>query len=260
MRIAPNVVISILDLDGNTDNIVLVDVTKKKLTWIPRDLYVFHIRQRLGHAFGRDGSRGLLRALRSLGFDVKYNICISHGDVRKVLDSLTITVPVELAADYYYPVVAFEPIEKGKKIISFFPPYEVLSGERIHQFLGARFRVNKEDYVDFSDFERIKRQMVFVKQLLIERFDFSVFVKQEMLASEKEALKLISLVNAQYECHLYRNCRPVTVNKASVLISDRKAVFWMKLYTWELFFLSKRVIKSLFRTIASGIPHKTILK
>ena len=47
------------------------------------------------------------------------------------------------------------------------------------------------------------RQMLFIKQLLIERFDFKVFLEHECCISHPKALDLLSLVDASYRLKLY---------------------------------------------------------
>src|SRR5581483_5482534 len=100
------IVIVVIDEDGCTDNIVLANVATKELLWIPRDLYSFYIRDRINAAFIKGGHSLLINALKKLGFDVKYSLCISNQITRKILSNLEVTVPVETSAEYYYPLIA----------------------------------------------------------------------------------------------------------------------------------------------------------
>ena len=224
-----NVVVGILDQCGNTDNIVFVNTLERTLTWIPRDLYSFYIQDRVNAAYARGGHLLLVEVLKKLGFAANFSACVSNRMSRELLNNYKITVPVECLADYFYPIIPFEPIEAGKKIVSFRPPFETLEGERIHQFLGARFRVNDSDYVDLPDFERCSRQMLFLKQMLIEKFDFSFFLDKDIF-SDPKAIEFLSLVDANYEFKLYKNCRPVTMNKKSVLVIRGAPLLKAKLY------------------------------
>jgi hypothetical protein len=166
------VVVAILDRDdwdANTDVIVHVDARRKRLTWIPRDLWSPQLGDRINAAFAKGGCRGLERSLQGLGFACTGVLCLRRGLTEAVLGGVTVTVPVKGQLDFWYPLDPTRPIEEGRKQISFKPPREVLSGERLHQWIGARYVVVGAG----SDLHRIGRQQALVKALLEQGFDFS---------------------------------------------------------------------------------------
>ena len=248
-----NIMVGVQDQDGNTDNIILVNTTAKTLTWIPRDLFSFYLRDRVNRAFDVGGHPLFLNVLKHLGFPADYSVCVSNEAIREVLCDYEITVPVKHSADYYYPLKAFEPIENGQKIVSFSPPFETLIGERIHQFLGARYRINTNECIDLPDFERIARQMVFAKQRLIEKFDFTVFLTRKIFVSDPKAINYLAQVNAEYQCNLYRKCRPFIINRSAVLITDDKWLVTLNAYLLNLYFLFFRALRKIQKIVLRSV-------
>ena len=58
-------VVSIMDRDSRdqrTDNIVVVDLSRKRLLWVPRDLWCERLGDRVNEAFGRSGHQALIAA------------------------------------------------------------------------------------------------------------------------------------------------------------------------------------------------------
>jgi anionic cell wall polymer biosynthesis LytR-Cps2A-Psr (LCP) family protein len=237
------IVIGILDQAKNTDNIVLIDILEKTFTWIPRDLFSTYLHDRINIAFAKGGHSLFLQALQKLGFHADYSIIVWNEATRAIFNNYKITVPVERVVDYYYPIKALEPIENGKKIISFRPPFETLTGERIHQFLGARYRVNKADYIDLPDFERIARQMVFIKQMLIEKFDFSVFLDKKISISDQKAINFLTEVNSNYNFKMYRLCKSFKINRMDVLINTEKKHELYKVWLLKIYYFFIRAVK-----------------
>ena len=103
-----------------------------------------------------------------LGFTVDASICVQRAAVEAAAEGVTVTVPVPERIDLRYPLTPRSMMEDGEKVISFLPPAETLSGERIHQWVGARWMVGRPG----SDLIRLRRQQVFVLRLLQEGFDF----------------------------------------------------------------------------------------
>lgn len=218
---AHSVVVSVQDQDRNTDNIILVNTKERTLTWIPRDLFSVRLLNRINVAFIRGGHELLLKTLKSLGYPADYSICIPNLTMRSVLKNCKVVVPVDTFMQYYYPATPFQPLEEGGKIISFSPPEETLEGERIHQFLGARTRVTAKEYTDLPDFERIKRQMVFVKQLLKDKFNFEALLTYPIEISNPDALNVIAQVTAEYQMVLYNSVKQIKINTRDVLIPKK---------------------------------------
>ena len=74
--------------------------------------------------------------------------------------------------EFWYPLTPTSPIREAKKRIVFEPPIEKLSGERLHQWLGARRRIDKPS----DDRGRIVRQQELVAVALGEGIDFRRFI------------------------------------------------------------------------------------
>jgi len=128
------------------------------------------LRDRINTAFLSGGHALLLAALVEQGEAVDDGLCLLRDAVGIALRDVAVQVPVEEPFRYWYPLQPELPIEEGRKLVEFNPPSEVLSGERIHQWLGARYAVEGPGG---SDFFRIHRQQVFVRRLLEEGFDFT---------------------------------------------------------------------------------------
>lgn len=166
-----SVVVGILDRDAwkaNTDILVIVNSTERSLLWVPRDLWCELIRNRINQAFLRGGFELLLAALADLGFPVNGALCLRRGATTTALRDVSVTVPVTETLEFWYPLSPTQPIEDGRKKIAFNPPEERLSGERIHQWVGARLMVNRSG----SDLFRLRRQQVLLRALMADGFDF----------------------------------------------------------------------------------------
>ncbi len=166
---ANTVCVAIMDEDNwtsRTDILVVVDAARRRLTWIPRDLYAPGIDNRINRAF----ARGQLQpALAELGFPCDGFLCLRRGATIAALANVEVEVPVERPLDFWYPLEPLRPIEEGRKQVSFRPPSERLSGERLHQWIGARYGVNRET----SDLDRLRRQTVLLRALLARHADFT---------------------------------------------------------------------------------------
>lgn len=168
-------VVTVMDRDGLvhcTDNIVVVQPDRRRLLWVPRDVWCEPLGNRINQAFRKGGHQGLLDSLASLGITADHSICLPRGVVAQALERATVTVAVTTPLRFWYPLTPEATIEEGRKPVDFEPPREDLRGERIHQWLGARY--GRDDEVPASDFGRIERQQVFVRALLRQHFDFSV--------------------------------------------------------------------------------------
>lgn len=199
-----SLLIGLLDDDKNTDVIIHINYKSKTMTWIPRDLYSHRILHKINSAYRYGGNLLFKKCVEDLGFGSIIDcICIPIKSCRKVFSSLEVYVEIQEQADYYYPIRIGRPIEEGRKIISFSPPGELLKGERIHQFLGARTRVKSTDYTDLPDFERIKRQQSFMRALIRDKFKFKTFFNHEIDASATELIKFFNVFKSPYEYHLF---------------------------------------------------------
>ncbi len=154
---------------ARTDNIVVVDAEQQTLTWVPRDLWSPMLGNRINIAYQQGGHAMLLAALVEQGQAVDEGLCLLRDAVGNALRNVSVRVPVEERLRLWYPMEPEREIEDGRKLVEFNPPSEVLSGERIHQWLGARYAVDRSG----TDFTRIRRQQVFVRQLIEDGFDFT---------------------------------------------------------------------------------------
>jgi hypothetical protein len=130
--------------------------------WVHRDLWAERYGCRINGVFAVAGHDGLLTGLRDVGVRAHQSVCLQRGAMEAALDGLEVQVAVERPLRYWYPLAPTARIEDGRRLVSFHPPGETLSGERIHMWLGARYGVGR--YV--GDRERILRQQVFVTALL----------------------------------------------------------------------------------------------
>jgi len=212
-------VVSILDRDDwseNTDVIVLVDPRRRSLTWIPRDLWSPTLRDRINRAFATGGNEGLIDALSELGLCCEHALCLRRAATERALAGLAVEVPVEEPIDLWYPLAPTRLIEEGRKMVSFRPPSERLTGERIHQWIGARLRVDRAS----SDLERIARQQVFLGALLAQRFDFAAVIADASLVrlSGQGALDELSTVDAGWRMATFNRVAPATIDGKMVLV------------------------------------------
>lgn len=148
---------------ANTDIIVVVDPPSRRLLWMPRDLWCESLGDRINAAY-RKGGHGLLKkALAEYQVVVNAGLCLARQATEHALAQTAIVVPVPERMTFHYPLTPTSRIEDGRKTIEFNPPAEMLRGERVHQWIGAR---------GSSDLHRIERQKVFLRRLLDTRFNF----------------------------------------------------------------------------------------
>lgn len=220
-------VVSVMDRDGwdaRTDNIVVADPERRLLQWIPRDLWAESVGNRINVAFARGGHDGLRSGLEDLGLHARHSLCVRREAIELALTDVTVTVPVKESLDFWYPLSPTEPIEEGRKLVRFDPPAESLSGERIHQWLGARMRPHRAS----SDLERIERQQVFVRTLLDDGFDFSRVLAQPQLlsASSEAALEELQQVAPGWSIKTLGPVAPETVDGMMVLVLRKSRLPW----------------------------------
>jgi anionic cell wall polymer biosynthesis LytR-Cps2A-Psr (LCP) family protein len=212
-------VVSVMDRSSwsaRTDNIVVVDAEARLLTWIPRDLWSPKLANRINTAFQRGGHAALLAALAEQGQAVNEGLCLLRDAVGNALRDVVVRVPVEERFQYWYPLDPDREIEDGKKLVEFNPPSEVLSGERIHQWLGARYALGRGG----SDFARIRRQQVFVRRLIEDGFDFTRAIADPALISTtgERALQELSQVRADWRYSVMDDVVDEKIDGKAVLV------------------------------------------
>jgi hypothetical protein len=214
-------VVSVMDRRGwgaNTDNIVVVDPARRTLTWIPRDLWSPMLGNRINTAFRHEKHATLRAALAEHGVYVSDGLCLQREAVANALRDVSVEIPVPKQLRFWYPLEPEHDIQDGRKLVEFDAPSEVLRGERIHQWIGARYDVAG---VDGSDLTRIRRQQVLVRRLLEDAFDFSRALADPKLVSitGDGALDDLGGVNAQWHFAVMDDNLVVeTIDGKSVLV------------------------------------------
>ena len=200
---------------ANTDVIVVADPRTRRLLWVPRDLWCNGLGARVNRAFAEVGTASdALRALAELGVEAQHAVCVRRDASERTLADMTVRDPVP------YRIVLedlLDPpgrIEQGRKQVIFEPPAEMLSGERIHQWIGAR--------QPGSDLDRIQRQQVFLRSLLERGFDFGTVASGEGVSvSNRRALDELQQVDASWHFETYRPLASAVVEGAHVLLPRR---------------------------------------
>jgi hypothetical protein len=212
-------VVSIMDRSewtARTDNVVVVDAQQASLTWIPRDLWSPTVHNRINVAFKRGGHQLLCAALVEQGVPAADSLCVLRDAVTEALRETTVIVPVEEHLRFWYPAAPELEIEDGRKLVEFFPPAEVLSGERIHQWIGARYAVTGPS----SDLFRIARQQVLVRRLLEDGFDFTRALAdpQSVSSTGASALDELREVRSDWRYEVVDDVVPEMIDGMSVLV------------------------------------------
>lgn len=149
-------VVSIMDRDSwseRTDNIAVVEPHNKRILFIPRDLWCETLHNRINTAFRTGGHELLLACLNEHNLQVDSSICVRRSAIANSLRDAQIYVPIKEVMKFWHPLHPTRPIEEGRKSTAFTPPGEVLSGERVHQCMGARYTIDEEN----SDLRRLDR-------------------------------------------------------------------------------------------------------
>ena len=232
--------VGIMDRDdwhARTDNLAVVDPSARLVLSIPRDLWSDTLRDRINGAFARGGHEGLKAALSGLGRPVDYTVCIRRAAIERVLSGVEVTVPVQRRLEFRYPMQPTARIEDGEKRISFEPPAEILSGERIHQWIGARF----DPWGGGWDLFRIKRQHVLVRRLLEMGFPFERVLEEPDLVSvsDPRALDELALVRPTWRFAIIEDVRAAWIDGQEILLRGRpnlleRARLWIRWRTRRL--------------------------
>jgi len=213
--IAATACVAIMDEDNwtsNTDVLVVADARRQLLTWVPRDLWSDRLGNRINAAFA---AGQLLPTLSELGFPCDGLLCLRRGATVAALAGVSVEVPVSRPLDFWYPLAPMRPIEEGRKLVSFRPPAERLSGERLHQWVGARSAVTGAS----SDLHRLARQGVLLRALLRQGADFSALLTNpDLIAIEgADPLPVLSQVTADWRMRVFDRLRPETIGNRMVL-------------------------------------------
>jgi len=209
-----NVIVGITDRAGftsNTDNLVLVRPSFRQVLWIPRDLWCPVFGDRVNRAFADGGHERLVAALAEHGLDAGGSVVLTRDATESALAAVSVLVPIPIAMTFAYPLTPTARIEDGRKTITFRPPAEVLRGERIHQWIGAR---------GGSDLHRIERQKILLRRLIEDRVDFRACLARPdwVRASTPAALDTLADVDATWRFETFGPTIPETIDGKQVLV------------------------------------------
>jgi hypothetical protein len=223
---------------ANTDNIVVVDPARQRLLWVPRDLWCATLEDRVNAAFKRGQHSGLADALAEHGIAVQHAICLQRAAVEQALTGVVVTVHVPERVELWYPVAPQTLCEDGRKPVTFAPPTEVLSGERIHQWIGARhtrlywqLRHARRQLWEPPDFRRIARQQELLRRLLDDGFDFrSLLADPELVSiSSSDAIAEVGEVAPTWKFETFRDVVEVRLDGKLVLMPRTRGDWRRKL-------------------------------
>ena len=224
-------VVGVMDRPGwdqNTDNIVVVRPRRRELVWVPRDLWCERYGRRINAAFEYAGHEGLRIALRDLGLRVRSSVCLHREAAGAIAERIDVEVPVERALRFRYQHTPLAPIEEGWRWIEFTPPAERLRGERVHQWLQARFSPEPRDS---GDLRRIERQQALVQALLASGFDFTAGLDPALVSLDGDPRADLGSVGAGWRMRTLGPVVPVTIEERKVALVRRLPG---RLGRWEL--------------------------
>lgn len=210
-------IVGIMDRAGfkaNTDILVLVQTEFKRLLWIPRDVWCEGLHDRINTAFAAGGHSRLMAALAEHNLEAQHSLIFSREATEAALADVRVVVPVPARMTFAYPLSPTKPIELGSKEVVFKPPAELLHGERIHQWIGAR---------GGSDLHRIERQKVLLRRLIDMRFDFSRVLATPawFQCSDARAIHALQCVDASWRFDTLDGLRPETIDFKRVLVHGK---------------------------------------
>lgn len=204
-------------LEARTDVIVVADPERRRLLWIPRDLWCECVDDRINEAFRLGGEELLFAALAEHGIEVEHAICLGREIVERGLEDLSVMLPIREPLEFWYPLHPQQAIEDGRKRIRFDPPVERLDGERVHQWIGARYAIEipGRKMPPFPDLARIRRQQELAAVMLGDGFDFGVF---DLPDSGGAGRRELALVDASWTMDIFGPVAPAEIRGMKVLV------------------------------------------
>ncbi|WP_131803314.1 MULTISPECIES: hypothetical protein [unclassified Mesorhizobium] len=135
-------------------------------------------------------------------------------------------MPIRTPLDFWYPMAPTSRLEDGRQQVSFRPPGEMLSGERLHQWIGARTMVNRKG----TDFHRMERQIVFLRALIAQGFDFRLVLKEPDLVriTGEDPLPLLARVTAGWRMQVHDWVDDAVIDGKMVLIPRKPKPRWWR--------------------------------
>lgn len=221
-------VVGVMDRESwtaRTDNIVVVDATRRRLVWIPRDLWSEVVGDRINVAYARGGHELLKAAVQDHGLPAESGLVLLRSGVERAVADLSVTVPVKRTQRYWYPLDPTSQLQDGRKLVRFDRPRETLSGERIHQWLGARQGADAHASA-FPDLDRIERQQVLVRRLLADGFAFANALEDpgRVSVSGAHALRDLGAVRAGWSFETFGPVRNATIDGKRILLPGQRVL------------------------------------
>lgn len=215
-------VVSIMDrpsFRANTDVIVVADPPGARLLWVPRDLWSPGLGNRVNRAYAVGGHGRLAAALAEHGIAVDHGLCLGRAAIERATADVAIRMPVERSMSFWYPLAPARPIEEGRKRVTFAAPVERLAGERLHQWVGARYAVEPGDE---GDLHRIRRQQQLVAVMLGAGFDFQRFLAPGLPRelTSGAALDELAQVRADWRFETFGPTRGARIDGKAVLVKE----------------------------------------
>ncbi|MGI9020463.1 MAG: hypothetical protein ACR2G3_07120 [Solirubrobacterales bacterium] len=196
----------------NTDVLVVADPARRSLLWVPRDLWCDKLGTRINKAYALAGHEGLVGALAEHGVRARHGICVRPEGIEAALGEAAFTVPIRERMEFDYD-----------GWVRFDPPVEVLSGERIHAWVGARTRRPGIPQVRLPDLDRLRRQQELVAVMIGDGFDFRRFVADGLpvRVSGEMALSELRQVRWNWSFQTLDDVEPAERDGAQVLVRPR---------------------------------------
>ena len=214
-------VIGILDsatTNQRTDVIVVADAKRRRLLWVPRDLWSFRFQIRVNAAYQTGGFERLFAVLAELGLPVDEGVVFPRSTTAALLAPVRIEVPVDRPLEFRYPdATAQGEMALDWTVVRFDPPSEVLEGRRVHEWLGARY--SRLDQRDGGDLARIHRQRVLVESLLDDGCDIAGALRDAPgIRTSDGALDELRKLNHRWEVTFYYTIAATQVGEQRVLL------------------------------------------
>ena len=211
----------------------VVEPLEKRILFIPRDLWCDTLHNRINCAFRTGGHGLLISCLYEHDMDFDASVCFRRAAIAESLRDAQIYVPIREVMKFWYPLHPTKPIEEGRKYIVFTPPGELLSGERLHQWMGARYTIDEGN----SDLRRLDRHITLLRSLSEQDFDFTILVANEEHFSTygSSAFEDLRQVRADWKLEVLGPVEHKKIGKR--LVVTRKSRFHPK-------YLLKKIISS----------------
>jgi anionic cell wall polymer biosynthesis LytR-Cps2A-Psr (LCP) family protein len=207
-------------LRARTDVTVVADPERKRLLWVPRDLWCPDLGERVNRAYELGGHAGLSDALAEHGIEAEHALILSRAATERVIAGLDVMMPVARAFTLTVPDVPGGEIEKASREVRFDPPATRLNGDLIHDWVAGRYST---DLREAGDLGRIRRQQLLLAVLLGERADLrgALDCPDEFDLTSQAALGELAAVHANWILETLGPLTPRRIDGKEVLTRGR---------------------------------------